>query len=143
MIVDSEDFQLFLIDVTYDYFFANPSITENALEIMKNLAALYRYLDEHVISTHQVYRRYAFRLIQLTIRFAHLINHLACHNNSTVRNAMQAAGIFDLRDELIIRILECEPDGKLFDFLESFSFDFVSDHAHFRESNGNFHDCDM
>lgn len=69
------------------------------------------------------------------------INNLACENNGVVRTAMKNRGMFDIRDNLIIRlirtsnaVLSADP-GFMADFIFNFDFESIADHKAFKEAN--------
>jgi hypothetical protein len=126
---DVEKLQLRVVDVVLSYFDTNPNVhAETAGYIFRNLALLFRYLDDHVTRvipitvpaaddtcpfaiptsstasvTGNISAGDGTTVTTTAVRrhFVGTINALACHNDSTVRTAMKSAGLFKIRDALI------------------------------------------
>ena len=126
-LVDNDMFFLHIMDDVFDYFEANPCLSfDSAAEVIKNLALMYRHLEDHIPFTENVYAR-----------FVTLVSSLARHNNSTIRTQMKTFGLFDIRDALVVKILQADlPVDQLKQFLCGFSFDQVADQPQFRDLNG-------
>lgn len=70
-------------------------------------------------------------------RFALCINQLSAHNNATIRAAMKTIGLFDVRDEIVLRLLRadlCSSDISA--YLSSFPFEHVANQSKFRDQQG-------
>jgi len=94
--------------------------------IINNMIHLYRYMKDSLSFS-----------IQLNYHFANVINHLACHNNSTIRTLMKTSHFFEIRDDLIIDILKSEVFIEDIEyFMEKFSFEILANQPKFRENDG-------
>ncbi|ORX46401.1 hypothetical protein BCR36DRAFT_585219 [Piromyces finnis] len=124
---EDDDMQSRIIVNVLIYFDNNPFLQqEKSQYIINNMIHLYKYMKESLSFS-----------IQLNYHFANVINHLACHNNSTIRTLMKTLHFFEIRDDLIIDILKSEvflEDVQY--FLEKFSFEILANQSKFRENDG-------
>ncbi|KAI8051498.1 hypothetical protein BDF22DRAFT_744509 [Syncephalis plumigaleata] len=88
-VAENEAFQLQLIDDVLAYYERRP--------VLKNLAVLYRHLDECQPPNAAIY-----------LRFASCLNQIACHTAAETRNIMKTIGLFNIRDTLIINLLQAD-----------------------------------
>ncbi|KAK9728054.1 hypothetical protein K7432_001370 [Basidiobolus ranarum] len=126
-VAENDQFEIQLVEITLSFYDKNPYlIYDIATDVLKNLAYLYKHLDEYVPSSAKIYRH-----------FVSTINHLACQNNPAIRTIMKSTGLFSIRDSIIINVLQAEfPSGEQAEFIEDFSFEMIADQPKFRESNG-------
>ncbi|OUM65256.1 hypothetical protein PIROE2DRAFT_60175 [Piromyces sp. E2] len=124
---EDDDMQSRIIVNVLIYFDNNPFLQqEESQYIINNMIHLYKYMKESLSFS-----------IQLNYHFANVINHLACHNNSTIRTLMKTLHFFEIRDDLIIDILKSEvflEDVEY--FLEKFSLEILANQPKFRENDG-------
>jgi len=124
---EDDDMQSRIIVNVLIYFDNNPYLQqEESLYIINNMIHLYRYMKDSLSFS-----------IQLNYHFANVINHLACHNNSTIRTLMKTSHFFEIRDDLIIDILKSEVFIEDIEyFMEKFSFEILANQPKFRENDG-------
>jgi len=124
---EDDDMQSRIIVNVLIYFDNNPYLQQDESQyIINNMIHLYEYMKESLSFS-----------IQLNYHFANVINHLACHNNSTIRTLMKTLHFFEIRDDLIIDILKSEvflEDVEY--FLEKFSLEILANQPKFRENDG-------
>lgn len=127
LLIEDDIFLGKVVDSVLDYFELTPCLAhEAAPDILKNMVQFYRHIEEHLPFNESVY-----------IHFISVINAMAKHNNSSIRMQMKSSGLFDIRDDIVINILQTDVSfEQLEEFLEVFSFEQVADHPHFRDSNG-------
>ncbi|RKP27965.1 hypothetical protein SYNPS1DRAFT_26411 [Syncephalis pseudoplumigaleata] len=126
-VAENETFQRQLIDDVLAYYERRPCLdAATAPEVLKNLAVLYRHLDEYQPPNAAIY-----------LRFAGCINQLACHNAAATRNIMKTMGLFHIRDALIINLLQADLSTiEQVDVFGQFSFEMLADQPRFREAHG-------
>lgn len=129
IVSENGSFQVNALELLYSYYSSHPRLSvENFSEVLKTLIVTYKTLEDFAPASSAVYRK----LISC-------LNSLTCHNNAQIRTAMKAWGLFEIRDNIVIGILESDMNNtQLLDFLESFSFEMVADQPKFRDSNGLF-----
>ncbi|ORY01541.1 hypothetical protein K493DRAFT_334919 [Basidiobolus meristosporus CBS 931.73] len=126
-VAENDLFEIQLVEITLSFFDKNPYLAhDTATDVLRNLTYLYKHLDEYVPSSAKIYRH-----------FVSTINHLACQNNPAIRTVMKSTGLFNIRDGIIINVLQAEfASGEQAEFIENFSFEMIADQPKFRESNG-------
>jgi hypothetical protein len=126
-VAENETFQLQLIDDVLAYYERRPGLeVDIAPEVLKNLAILYRHLDEYQPPNAAIY-----------LRFAGCLNQIACHTAAETRNIMKTIGLFNIRDTLIINLLQADLSTlEQMDVFGKFSFEMLADQPRFRESHG-------
>lgn len=124
---EDDDMESRIIVNVLIYFDNNPYLQQDeSLYIINNMIYLYKYMKESLPFS-----------IQLNYHFANVINHLACHNNSSIRTLMKTSHFFEIRDDLIIDIMKSEVYLEDIEyFLEKFSFEILANQSKFRESDG-------
>jgi hypothetical protein len=124
---DCDTFQAQMIETVLDYFSITPCLSfNNGSDVLKNLVHLYRFMQDYFPPSSPLF-----------CRFMLCINHLACHNNIEVRASMKATGLFDIRDEILLNLLQADlPDAQYDSLIRQFSFELVADQPKFRETNG-------
>ncbi len=137
--VENEHFQVQVLESIIDYYEANPCLPqEQATDIITNLAQLYKYVEDIEISSRGTVHLYlSHSLLLVCKRVIDSINTLVCQNTSFVRATMKNRGLFELRDNLIIRMLrgfEEEIDTRA-NFIYTFPFESIADQKAFRETN--------
>jgi len=127
-IVDDEGLMIQVAEVVLDYFCENPVIpAAHAHETLKNLLTLMKYMEKEVLPSLRVYQL-----------FVDAMHNMVCSSTPEIRSLLKSIGLLDLRDDIVIQLLEGQNFSfeEQMQFVKRFSFGLVADQPKFRESNG-------
>lgn len=135
---ETADFFLIVFENVLDYFEQHPRVeTTSAVQLFRNLGLVFDYV-ESVIGLPP----------SMCVRAISVINLLASQNESTIRVRMKDSGLFDIRDNIVVRcIREDMPQEVRLDTFCVVSFEMVAAQPIFRDSGGivcmlkMLHDC--
>lgn len=135
---ETADFFLIVFENILDYFEQHPRVEAAfAAQLLRNLGLVFDYV-ESVIGLPP----------SMCVRAISVINLLASQNESTIRGRMKDNGLFDIRDNIVLRCIREEmPQEVRLDTFCVVSFEMVAVQPIFRDSGGivcmlkMLHDC--
>jgi len=135
---ETSDFFLIVFENILDYFEQHPRVEAAfAAQLLRNLGLVFDYV-ESVIGLPP----------GMCVRAISVINLLASQNESTIRGRMKDSGLFDIRDNIVLRCIREEmPQEVRLDTFCVVSFEMVAVQPIFRDSGSHnptsifCHDC--
>lgn len=125
--VEAAEFVQLLVERVLAHYEKNPRLQDDDGHVLRNLSAMIALVDE----------LFGERLTaDLCVRLVDFINVLASQNTSEMRTRMKSVGLFNERDELLLRLLRLPMDSAArFAALSQLSLDVIALDAKFRSSN--------